>query len=248
MNVLSRWKSGAAVAAVAAASLAFACSKTVDTESRNAEEHRAPDAQADTLPGHADPIEITGRHFVNGRSMKPPFVGMEQAVFGMGCFWGAERAFWEMPGVHVTASGYAGGGTQNPRYLEVTSGQTGHAEVVLVVYDPKKTSFDQLLTRFWEVHDPTQGMRQGNDYGSQYRSVVYVTGQERLDAARRSRDAYQAALTEAGHGEITTEISDAGPFYYAEEYHQQYLGKKPDGYCGLKGTGVSCPSVPVEVY
>lgn len=247
MNVPTRWKSGVAVACFGLAATALACSKTPETESRSAD--GAPRARSNAQPGNADPVEVSGRHFVNGRSMLPPFEGMEQALFGMGCFWGAERAFWEMPGVHVTAAGYAGGDTQNPRYLEVTSGRTGHAEVVLVVYDPKKTTFDELLARFWEAHNPTQGMRQGNDRGSQYRSVIYVTGEERLEAAERSRDVYQRALGEAGHGKITTEIRDAGPFYYAEEYHQQYLGKKPDGYCGLKGTGVSCPTnLAVEVY
>jgi len=255
MNVRTRWKSRLAVALMAAASmsLALACSKTTDAESRNPDGRESRESRGTTNapPGHADPIEISGRHFVNGRSMKPPFVGMEQAMFGMGCFWGAERAFWQLPGVHVTASGYAGGETINPSYEEISTGKTGHAEVVLVVYDPNKTSFEQLLQHFWEAHNPTQGMRQGNDRGSQYRSVVYVEGEERLAAARRSRDAYQAALNAAGHGKITTEIRgtrDAGQFYYAEEYHQQYLGKKPDGYCGLKGTGVSCPSLPVEVY
>jgi len=181
-------------------------------------------------------------HAVNGTSFAPPFPeGMEKAVFGMGCFWGAERKFWEVPGVYTTAVGYAGGHVKNPTYREVCSGLTNHAEVVLVVYDPARVSYDTLLKVFWENHDPTQGMRQGNDYGTQYRSVIYAYSDEQTTAAERSKIAYEQALAGRGYGAITTEIADAPAFYYAEEYHQQYLQKNPNGYCGLGGTGVTCP-------
>jgi len=194
------------------------------------------------LPGHAEAIDVPDTHFVNGNRITPPFpAGLEQAVFGMGCFWGAERKFWQAPGVYSTAVGYAGGYTPNATYREVCSGMTGHTEVVLVVFDPKLTSYDEMLKIFWENHDPTQGMRQGNDTGTQYRSAVYTTSAEQRKAAEASRAAYQDRLTAAGHGRITTEIADAPPFYYAEEYHQQYLAKNPGGYCGIGGTGVSCP-------
>jgi peptide-methionine (S)-S-oxide reductase len=181
-------------------------------------------------------------HFVNGHPLMPPFPdGLEQAVFGMGCFWGAERLFWQTPGVYTTAVGYAGGSTPDATYEEVCSGTTGHTEAVLVVFDPGQVSYDRLLKVFWEGHDPTQGMRQGNDVGTQYRSAIYTFDDEQRAAAERSRAAYQAVLDASGYGEITTEIRDAPPFYYAEDYHQQYLGKVPNGYCGLGGTGVSCP-------
>jgi len=194
------------------------------------------------LPGRPEPLAVPDRHFVNGRSMKPPFPdGLQQALFAMGCFWGAERRMWETPGVWVTAAGYAGGSTPNPTYEEVCSGRTGHAEVVLVVFDPQEITYEQLLKRFWEGHDPTQGMRQGNDVGTQYRSAVYTTTEAQQEAAERSRDAYGRALGASGFGSVTTEIRPAGEFYYAEGYHQQYLAKNPDGYCGLGGTGVSCP-------
>ncbi|HEY0253724.1 MAG TPA: peptide-methionine (S)-S-oxide reductase MsrA [Kofleriaceae bacterium] len=195
------------------------------------------------LPGSNQPIQIGEKHFVNGNRIVAPFPdGMKQAVFGLGCFWGAERKFYQTPGVYSTAVGYAGGYTPNATYEEVCSGKTGHTEVVLVVYDPKKVSFEQLLKVFWESHDPTQGMRQGNDTGTQYRSAIYTSDPEQLKAAQASREMYQAQLKKAGHSsEITTEIKDAPPFYYAEDYHQQYLGKNPGGYCGLGGTGVSCP-------
>ncbi|MDQ1392618.1 MAG: peptide-methionine (S)-S-oxide reductase [Acidimicrobiaceae bacterium] len=194
------------------------------------------------LPGRSESMAVPTAHFVNGHPLRPPFPdGMQQAVFGLGCFWGAERKFWEAPGVYSTAVGYAGGFTANPNYREVCSGQTGHAEVVLVVFDPAVTSYEALLKLFWEGHDPTQGMRQGNDHGTQYRSAIYWTTPAQLDAALGSRDGFQPALTAAGHGPITTEIAEAGPFYYAEDYHQQYLAKNPGGYCGLGGTGVSCP-------
>jgi peptide-methionine (S)-S-oxide reductase len=197
---------------------------------------------AEALPGRTTPIRVTDTHFVNGHRITPPFpAGLEQAMFAMGCFWGAERKFWQTPGVYSTASGYAGGITQNPTYEEVCSGMTGHAEVVLVVYDPKQVSYDQLLQVFWESHDPTQGMRQGNDVGTQYRSGIYAFTPEQKAAAEISRGMYQERLKAAGLGEITTEIVDAPAFYYAEDYHQQYLGKNPGGYCGLGGTGVSCP-------
>jgi peptide-methionine (S)-S-oxide reductase len=193
------------------------------------------------LPGRATPMPVPERHFVNGRPLKPPFpAGMQQAVFGLGCFWGAERKFWKLPGVYVTAVGYAGGYTPNPSYEEVCSGRTGHTEVVLVVYDPKQISYPQLLKAFWETHDPTQGMRQGNDLGTQYRSAVYTYGTEQLQEAEDSLKDYQDALKKAGYPAITTEVRGAPEFYYAEDYHQQYLAKNPDGYCGLGGTGVSC--------
>jgi peptide-methionine (S)-S-oxide reductase len=194
------------------------------------------------LPGRDTTMAVPARHEVLGTPLTPPFPdGLETAVFGLGCFWGAERIFWQAPGVYTTAVGYAGGLTPNPTYEEVCSAQTGHTEAVLVVYDPARTSYDALLKLFWEGHDPTQGMRQGNDVGTQYRSAVYWTSEEQRDAALRSRETYQETLREAGYGEITTEIAEAGPFYYAEDYHQQYLAKNPMGYCGLGGTGVSCP-------
>ncbi|HVW26109.1 MAG TPA: peptide-methionine (S)-S-oxide reductase MsrA [Polyangiaceae bacterium] len=196
----------------------------------------------EALPGRAEPIQVPVRHFVNGTRIVPPFDGMRLAQFGMGCFWGAERKFWESRGVYSTAVGYAGGFTRNPTYEEVCGGQTGHAEVVLVVYDPNQTSYEALLRVFWENHDPTQGMRQGNDIGTQYRSAIYYYDDAQRRAAETSRDAYQAELDRAGFGKITTEIAPAGEFYYAEEYHQQYLAKNPNGYCGLGGTGVGCPT------
>jgi peptide-methionine (S)-S-oxide reductase len=199
--------------------------------------------QADkALPGRSTPMPVPESHFVNGHRLVPPFpAGLEQAVFGMGCFWGAERKFWEAPGVYTTAVGYAGGHTPNATYREVCSGMTGHTEVVLVVFDPGKTSYDAMLRIFWENHDPTQGMRQGNDVGTQYRSAIYVFSPEQQKAAEASRAAFQDRLTSAGFGRITTEIAEAPPFYYAEDYHQQYLAKNPGGYCGLGGTGVTCP-------
>ena len=194
------------------------------------------------LPGSKHAIQVGETHFVNGHRIVAPFPkGMKLAIFGMGCFWGAERKFWETPGVYSTAVGYAGGYTENPTYEEVCSGRTGHTEVVQVVYDPKQISYDQLLVVFWENHDPTQGMQQGNDVGTQYRSAIYTFDAEQAAAAAASRETYQASLRAAKHGEITTEIKAAPPFYYAEDYHQQYLGKNPGGYCGLGGTGVSCP-------
>jgi peptide-methionine (S)-S-oxide reductase len=194
------------------------------------------------LPGRDVAIPVPERHAVNGARLKPPFPeGLEQAVFGMGCFWGAERKFWQAPGVYSTAVGYAGGYTPNPTYKEVCSGMTGHTEVVLVVFDPKVTSYDAILKVFWENHDPTQGMRQGNDVGTQYRSAIYCYSPEQRATAEASRATFQDRLTAAGFDRITTEIADAPPFYYAEDYHQQYLHKNPDGYCGLGGTGVSCP-------
>jgi peptide-methionine (S)-S-oxide reductase len=197
---------------------------------------------ADALPGRSDPIATAATHFVNGNPLKGPYAdGLETAVFGMGCFWGAERKFWQLPGVHVTAVGYAAGHTPNPTYQEVCSGRTGHNEVVLVVYDPKVVSYDMLLKTFWENHDPTQGMRQGNDVGTQYRSGIYVTSTEQRRAAEASKKAYQKALKTRGLGTITTEILDAPAFYFAEDYHQQYLARNPAGYCGLGGTGVACP-------
>jgi peptide-methionine (S)-S-oxide reductase len=195
------------------------------------------------LPGHAETMDVPDTHFVNGNRMTGPFpAGLGQAVFGMGCFWGAERKFWQAPGVYSTAVGYAGGYTPNATYREVCSGMTGHTEVVLVVFDPKVTSYDEMLRIFWENHDPTQGMRQGNDVGTQYRSAIYTTTPEQKTAAEASRAAYQDRLTASGYGRITTEILEAPPFYYAEEYHQQYLAKNPNGYCGIGGTGVSCPT------
>jgi peptide-methionine (S)-S-oxide reductase len=194
------------------------------------------------LPGRSQKMSITAAHFVNDNRITPPFpAGLELAMFGLGCFWGAERKFWQAPGVYTTAVGYAAGVTPNPTYEEVCSGQTGHNEVVRVVYDPKKISYEALLKIFWESHDPTQGMRQGNDVGTQYRSGIYVTSPAQRQAAEASRDAYQRELSKSGHGKITTEILDAPEFYYAEDYHQQYLAKNPMGYCGLGGTGVSCP-------
>jgi peptide-methionine (S)-S-oxide reductase len=195
-----------------------------------------------TIAGRAQPMAVPDAHFLNGHRIKPPFpAGLEQAVFGMGCFWGAERLFWKLPGVYSTAVGYAGGETKNPTYEEVCSGLTNHAEVVLVVFDPKKISYERLLQAFWEGHDPTQGMRQGNDAGTQYRSTIYCYGEEQLKAAQRSKEMFEQALKKKGYGAITTEIRPAPEFYYAEDYHQQYLGKNPGGYCGLGGTGVSCP-------
>jgi peptide-methionine (S)-S-oxide reductase len=194
------------------------------------------------LPGHAEAMDVFDTHFVNANRITPPFpAGLEQAIFGLGCFWGAERKFWQAPGVYSTAVGYAGGYTPNATYREVCSGMTGHTEVVLVVFDPKVTSYDEMLRIFWENHDPTQGMQQGNDVGTQYRSAIYTTSAGQKKAAEASRAAYQDRLTAAGYGRITTEIADAPPFYYAEEYHQQYLAKNPNGYCGIGGTGVSCP-------
>ncbi|WP_026454457.1 peptide-methionine (S)-S-oxide reductase MsrA [Saccharomonospora iraqiensis] len=197
----------------------------------------------EALPGRAEPLATPETHAVYpDRRIKPPFPeGMRTAVFGLGCFWGAERVFWRTPGVYSTAVGYAGGHTPNPTYEEVCSGLTGHTEAVLVVYDPDRVSYETLLKVFWENHDPTQGLRQGNDVGSQYRSAVYTADGEQDAVARASREAFQKALHSAGHGEITTEIASAGPFYYAEDYHQQYLHKVPNGYCGLGDTGVSCP-------
>ncbi len=193
----------------------------------------------EALPGRAEAIAVTNRHFINGNPIQPPFpAGMETAIFGLGCFWGAERKFWQYDGVYTTAVGYASGVTPNPTYREVCSGMTGHNEVVLVVYDPQVVSYDELLKLFWESHNPTQGMRQGNDAGTQYRSGIYVYNDEQRQLAEASRDRYQAALKQAGHAEITTEILDAPEFYYAEDYHQQYLGKNPGGYCGLGGTNV----------
>jgi peptide-methionine (S)-S-oxide reductase len=194
------------------------------------------------LPGRAARMPVPERHFVNGHGLSPPFPdGLERAVFGLGCFWGAERKFWELPGVWTTAVGYAGGFTPNPTYHEVCTGRTGHAEVVLVVFDPKVVGYEDLLKVFWESHDPTQGMRQGNDVGTQYRSAIYTYGEAQRRAAEATRAAYQQRLGQAGHGAITTEIREAPELYYAEEYHQQYLAKNPEGYCGLGGTGVSCP-------
>jgi len=194
------------------------------------------------LPGRDVAMQVAEKHAVNGAPLKPPFPeGLEQAVFGMGCFWGAERKFWQAPGVFSTAVGYAGGYTPNPTYKEVCSGMTGHTEVVLVLFDPKVTSYDAMLKVFWENHDPTQGMRQGNDVGTQYRSAIYSYSPAQRAAAEASRATFQDRLTAARFDRITTEIADAPPFYYAEDYHQQYLHKNPDGYCGLGGTGVSCP-------
>ena len=200
------------------------------------------------LPGRADRMPVPPAHHVNGARLSPPFPdGLEQAVFGMGCFWGAEKKFWALRGVYSTSVGYAGGFTPNPTYREVCSGMTGHNEVVLVVFDPKQISYDTLLKTFWENHDPTQGMRQGNDVGTQYRSGIYTFSDAQRQAAERSRDAFQEQLSKRGYGTITTEILPAPEFYYAEDYHQQYLSKNPDGYCGLGGTGVTCPvGVAVE--
>jgi peptide-methionine (S)-S-oxide reductase len=195
----------------------------------------------EALPGRKETMPVPSRHHVSGAPLMGPFPGMETAIFGMGCFWGAERKFWQAPGVHTTAVGYAGGQTPNATYKEVCSGKTGHTEAVLVAFDPKVTSYEALLKIFWESHDPTQGMRQGNDVGTQYRSAIYWTTPEQKRLAEASRDAYQQALLASGHGEITTEIAAAPEFYYAEDYHQQYLAKNPGGYCGIGGTGVSCP-------
>jgi len=202
---------------------------------------RIPTAD-EALPGREQKIPVASAHHVLGRAIVPPFEGMEQAVFGLGCFWGAERKFWEAEGVVTTAVGYAGGHTPNPTYQEVCSGGTGHTEVVLVVFDPDRTSYEEMLRIFWESHDPTQGMRQGNDAGTQYRSAIYTFGDAQRAAAEATRESYQKRLSEAGgYGDITTEIGPAPEFYYAEDYHQQYLAKNPGGYCGLGGTGVSCP-------
>lgn len=197
---------------------------------------------ADALPGRDRAIPVPTAHFVHGRPIAPPFpAGMEEAVFALGCFWGAERVFWKTPGVWTTAVGYAGGVTPNPTYEEVCSGRTGHTEVVRVIFDPAQVSYAALVKLFFESHDPTQGMRQGNDIGTQYRSAIYTTTPAQLAAAQEAKAAYETALRAKGHGAITTEIAPAGAFYYAEEYHQQYLGKNPGGYCNIGGTGVSCP-------
>jgi len=198
---------------------------------------------AEALPGRSQPVPTATSHFVNGHPLQPPYPqGLEQAVFGLGCFWGAERKFWELgEGIYITAAGYAGGHTPNPTYEEVCSGRTGHTEVVLVVFNPEHISYDALLKTFWENHDPTQGMRQGNDVGTQYRSAIYVFNAEQRAAAERSKQVYGQALKAKGHGAITTEIVEGPPFYFAEDYHQQYLAKNPRGYCGIGGTGVSCP-------
>jgi peptide-methionine (S)-S-oxide reductase len=196
----------------------------------------------EALPGRSERMPVPSQHFVLGTPLEPPFPdGTERALFGMGCFWGAEKGFWEAEGVFTTAVGYAGGHTPNPTYEEVCSARTGHNEVVLVVFRPEQASYEDMLKLFWEGHDPTQGMRQGNDVGTQYRSGIYVYSDAQREAAERSRDSYQARLREAGYGDITTEIVDAPDFYYAEDYHQQYLAKVPNGYCGLGGTGVTCP-------
>jgi len=200
------------------------------------------------LPGRSTPLEVPETHFVNGHRIAPPFpAGLSEAMFAMGCFWGAERLFWQLPGVYSTAVGYAGGFTPNPTYQEVCSGQTGHAEAVRVIYDPQKIDYEDLLKVVWESHDPTQGMRQGNDVGTQYRSAIYVFDKEQREAAEASKRAYQARLTAAGRGTITTEISDAPPFFYAEDYHQQYLAKNPDGYCGIGGCGVPFKVADLQV-
>jgi peptide-methionine (S)-S-oxide reductase len=197
----------------------------------------------EALPGRAQRTRVPERHAVSGHPLAPPYPeGLEMATFGLGCFWGAERMFWSLPGVWTTAVGYAGGYTPNPTYEEVCSGRTGHTEAVLVVFDPKRVSYEHLLKVFWESHDPTQGMRQGNDVGTQYRSAIYVHSPEQRRLAEASRDAFQKELARAGFGAIVTEIAEAGEFYFAEDYHQQYLAKNPGGYCGLSGTGVACPS------
>ena len=199
----------------------------------------------EALPGRPDPIPTATHHFVSARPLKGPYPEAAEVVyFGMGCFWGAERLFWQAPGVWVTAVGYQGGYTPNPTYEEVCSGLTGHAETVMVVYEPDKVALEELLRLFWQSHDPTQGMRQGNDVGTQYRSAIYTTTEEQLRAAQRSRGLYQQALKQRGLGDITTEIRPAPPFYFAEDYHQQYLAKNPNGYCGLRGTGIACPAAP----
>lgn len=201
-------------------------------------------AEGDALAGREEPVPVPEAHFVNGNPLEGPFPeDTEVAVFGMGCFWGAERRFWKLPGVYTTSAGYAGGTTPNPTYEEVCSGRTGHAEVVMVVYRPAEISYDELLRVFWETHDPTQGYRQGNDVGTQYRSAIYTTTDEQLDQAKRSRDVYQAVLNEQGFGEITTEIEPLGEYYYAEDYHQQYLGKNPYGYDCHANTGISYPGL-----
>jgi len=203
-------------------------------------------APGECLPGRTEAMPVPERHFVNGHALTGPYpAGLEKAIFALGCFWGAERVFWQTPRVWVTAVGYAGGSTSNPTYEEVCSGRTGHTEAVLVVYDPAAVGYEQLLKLFWESHDPTQGMRQGNDIGTQYRSAIYTFSQQQR-SAEASREAYQAQLDAAGLGKITTEVADAPPFYFAEAYHQQYLAKNPYGYCGLGGTGVACP-IPVKV-
>ena len=203
--------------------------------------HALPTAEQ-ALPGRTEAMPVADTHYVNGNPIKAPFpAGLQQAVFGLGCFWGAERRFWQQPGVFSTAVGYAGGLTPNPTYEEVCSGLTGHTEVVLVVFDPQQTSFEALLKVFWEAHNPTQGMRQGNDQGTQYRSAIYCQDEEQLSAAKASQARFQAELDKAGVGSITTEITEAPTFYYAETYHQQYLAKNPNGYCGLGGTGVCLP-------
>jgi peptide-methionine (S)-S-oxide reductase len=196
----------------------------------------------DALPGRSERMPVPDKHFVHGARLEPPFEGMSTAVFGMGCFWGAERKFWQMKGVYSTMVGYAGGQTPNPTYREVCTGRTGHTEVVRVVFDPRRIRYEELLKVFWENHDPTQGMRQGNDVGTQYRSAIYYDGEAQKRAAEASLAAYQDRLREARFGTITTELAPAPAFYYAEEYHQQYLAKNPDGYCGLGGTGVVCPA------
>jgi peptide-methionine (S)-S-oxide reductase len=202
---------------------------------------RLPTA-AEALPGRAEPMPVPERHHVNGNRIVPPFpAGLELADFGLGCFWGAEKAFWKLPGVYATAVGYQGGVTPNPTYREVCTGRTGHAEVVRVVFDPAQLGYERLLQVFWESHDPTQGMQQGNDVGTQYRSAVYTHSEAQRRAAEAAREAYAAALGARGFGPVTTEVRDAPPFYYAEAEHQQYLAKNPGGYCGLGGTGVSCP-------
>lgn len=203
--------------------------------------HEMPTADT-ALPGRSEPVRTDEVHYVNGRPLKGPHPeGFETAIFGMGCFWGVERVFWQLPGVWVTAAGYSGGLTPNPTYEETCTGRTGHAEVVQVVFNPAEISYAELLKTFWENHDPTQGMRQGNDVGTTYRSAIYWLNDEQKAEAEASRDAYQAALSKAGRGDITTEIAPAGPFYFAEDYHQAYLAKNPGGYCGIGGTGVTCP-------
>ena len=205
----------------------------------------APEA---ALPGRSSPLSVSPNHFVNGHRVVPPFpAGLKEAIFGMGCFWGAERLFWQLPGVYATAVGYAGGSTPNPTYHETCTGDTGHTEVVRVIYDPEKIDYEDLLKVFWESHDPTQGMRQGNDVGTQYRSAIYTTDAEQAAAAAASKRAYQAQLSAAGRGTITTEIREAPTFYYAEDYHQQYLAKNPDGYCGIGGCGVPFKLAELQV-
>jgi peptide-methionine (S)-S-oxide reductase len=205
-------------------------------------------SQQEALPGRGTPLKVRETHFVNGHRTVPPFpAGLQEAVFALGCFWGAERLFWELPGVYSTAVGYAGGSTPNPTYEEVCTGETGHAEVVRVIYDPKKVGYDELLKAFWESHDPTQGMRQGNDIGTQYRSAIYTHNDAQQAAAEESRRIYQGDLSTAGRGSITTEVRDAPQFFYAEDYHQQYLAKNPDGYCGIGGCGVPFKVAELQV-